>query len=583
MAQDGAVVISIDGEDSGFQKTTENLEKSIESLAQTLAGQGEAGGQAFQQAMTAMADTVQDSVSAVQGEMAQVGGNLSAGLWQGVEAQKDSLLRRLQGWCGSITSTVKQAFDIHSPSQLMREQVGRMLSLGMALGVEDGTDEIKSAITALSDKALEEAQDGASNFRALGAYYIENLTHGIEAGRDKSASVMQDWVEADVAAYVERVDARTDSIVAAKKAQMKTASDAGKLALQAEIDQLQDAAKAQKSAYQSAADEVTDAYKNALTQGYDEALSLVESRVTAITDAAQAQYDEIQSAIAKMQDKLTTSDLFAINDKTGSVTLANWNAQTAAVEAYAAALEALQEKGVSTDFLAEITDLDIDEATRFMEKLLSLSDEKLQAYVDGWETQRQTAKDVAEQFYADQLTALDDSFAAQLAEALASVPDTMANLGVNSVQGMIEGLYSQSGALTSAATDIVNRAIAAMKEAADIHSPSRKTRDLIGKNLAAGIGVGFESQMAQVYRTIQGTLSADIASLSTDSAVQVNRQVAQSNAAYDTAQTSVAGTTVQNQTTVEFTGSLSALGRVLHPVIQTEQVRVGKNLVTGGA
>ncbi len=583
MAQDGAVVIAIDGEDSGFQKTTEHLEKSIETLAQTLAKQGEAGGQAFSQAMTAMADTVQDSVSAVQGEMAQVGGNLSEGLWQGVETEKDSLLRRLQGWCSSITGTVKQAFAIHSPSQLMREQVGRMLSMGMALGMEDGTDEIKSAITALSDTALEQAQDGASNFRALGTYYLENLAYGIQAGRDNSVSVMQDWVDADVAAYAARVDARTDSIVAAKKLQMKTASDAGKLALQAEIDQLQDAAKAQKSAYQAAADEVTDAYKAALTQGYDEALSLVESRVTAITDAAQAQYDTIQSAIAKMQDKLTTSDLFAINDKTGTVTLANWNAQTAAVEAYAAALGALQEKGVSADFLAEITDLDMDEATQFLQKLLSLSDEKLQAYVDGWDTQRQTARAVAEQFYADQLTALDESFTAQLADALAGVPDTMTNIGINSIQGMIEGLYSQSGALSSAATDIVNRAIASMKTAADIHSPSKKTRDLIGKNLAAGIGVGFESQMAQVYRTIQGTLSADLASLSAATNIQVNQQVAQSNAAYDTAQTSVAGATVQNHTTVEFKGNLSALGRVLHPVITSEQTRVGKNLVTGGS
>lgn len=52
------------------------------------------------------------------------------------------------------------------------------------------------------------------------------------------------------------------------------------------------------------------------------------------------------------------------------------------------------------------------------------------------------------------------------------------------------------------AQNIIN----SMKSALGIHSPSTVFRDVIGKNLALGIGVGFEDEMSNVSKDINNSM-----------------------------------------------------------------------------
>lgn len=60
------------------------------------------------------------------------------------------------------------------------------------------------------------------------------------------------------------------------------------------------------------------------------------------------------------------------------------------------------------------------------------------------------------------------------------------------------GMAAGQGALVATAGSIVSAAIAKMKATAEIHSPSKKTRDLIGKNLALGVVEGYDDVMKTV-------------------------------------------------------------------------------------
>lgn len=68
-------------------------------------------------------------------------------------------------------------------------------------------------------------------------------------------------------------------------------------------------------------------------------------------------------------------------------------------------------------------------------------------------------------------------------------------IGVNLISGIASGVLSAAGGLIDAVLGAVSSAWNALTGWLDIHSPSRKAKNIIGKNWALGIGLGFEDNM----------------------------------------------------------------------------------------
>lgn len=69
------------------------------------------------------------------------------------------------------------------------------------------------------------------------------------------------------------------------------------------------------------------------------------------------------------------------------------------------------------------------------------------------------------------------------------------SVGVNIIKGIASGVASAAGQLVDAAVSAATDALNWVKSKLGIHSPSRVFRDQIGKNMALGIGVGFEDNI----------------------------------------------------------------------------------------
>ena len=89
-----------------------------------------------------------------------------------------------------------------------------------------------------------------------------------------------------------------------------------------------------------------------------------------------------------------------------------------------------------------------------------------------------------------------DSAAAKAQEKTAQFPA----IGSQMVQGMVNGVNSNSGALATAMANCVSAGIEAARRAANINSPSRRTRDEVGKPLAEGEEVGYVKQIEKSGR-----------------------------------------------------------------------------------
>ena len=62
---------------------------------------------------------------------------LLGGIASGIVNAIPNLIGAALGACGQLIDGVKGFFGIHSPSRLMRDEVGRMLPRGVAVGIED--------------------------------------------------------------------------------------------------------------------------------------------------------------------------------------------------------------------------------------------------------------------------------------------------------------------------------------------------------------------------------------------------------------------------------------------------------------
>lgn len=84
--------------------------------------------------------------------------------------------------------------------------------------------------------------------------------------------------------------------------------------------------------------------------------------------------------------------------------------------------------------------------------------------------------------------------------------------GGNMLKGLFDGLLDIT-AIGNAVKKLFNGIVGGLKEKFGIHSPSKVMADIIGKNLALGIGSGFEKNIGAVNREISESLKFDDASV----------------------------------------------------------------------
>lgn len=83
---------------------------------------------------------------------------------------------------------------------------------------------------------------------------------------------------------------------------------------------------------------------------------------------------------------------------------------------------------------------------------------------------------------------------------------TMANIGFNLISGIWNGISNAGAWLRDKISGFFGGVVNNIKNFFGIKSPSRLFRDEIGKNLALGLGIGFEDEMDGIAKDMQGTI-----------------------------------------------------------------------------
>ena len=88
------------------------------------------------QAASQFVSNIVSGLSGLAGRVASVGSNIVHGIWSGISGATGWLMGKISGFASSVVDGIKGLFGIHSPSTVMRDQVGRYLAEGVAVGWE---------------------------------------------------------------------------------------------------------------------------------------------------------------------------------------------------------------------------------------------------------------------------------------------------------------------------------------------------------------------------------------------------------------------------------------------------------------
>ena len=81
--------------------------------------------------------SIVDGFADLADEFIKIGKNIIKGIWKGMKAMEDWIKDKAAKAGGWIAGGLKNFFGIHSPSRLMRDEIGKNLTLGIGKGFED--------------------------------------------------------------------------------------------------------------------------------------------------------------------------------------------------------------------------------------------------------------------------------------------------------------------------------------------------------------------------------------------------------------------------------------------------------------
>ena len=107
-------------------------------------------------------DKVKSAFGNAGSSMLEVGKNIVQGIWNGISNAFTWIKDKITGWVGNVLDFIKGLFGIHSPSTVMRDQVGKMLGLGMAEGITDSKKAVHTAMRGLNEEVTGSPARGSS-------------------------------------------------------------------------------------------------------------------------------------------------------------------------------------------------------------------------------------------------------------------------------------------------------------------------------------------------------------------------------------------------------------------------------------
>lgn len=136
-----------------------------------------------------------DHIKELPGMMLDVGRDLVEGLWNGISDMVSWIGDKISGFGDSVLGGLKDFFGIASPSKVMRDEVGKFLPAGIAIGIEDSTLSAVKSVRSMADKLRNTAVESLNGMTSGAAYRMQQ--NPMTAAVRKNAAVVNNYYKTD--------------------------------------------------------------------------------------------------------------------------------------------------------------------------------------------------------------------------------------------------------------------------------------------------------------------------------------------------------------------------------------------------
>lgn len=380
------------------------------------------------EAATKLVTTVVDKIKEIPGKIADVGKNLVEGIWNGISESKQWIKDKITGWVGDVTGFLKGLFGIQSPSTVMRDEVGKMLGQGIAVGIDQSkknvTNSLKSLVTDSRTEAQKVQEKANETMLASEEFYA---SESLRIAKEKEEQeYQQKLANAKDAEEVAKIKAERE-----KKIQEE--------ADQAYLDGLKKTAEEERKLYDARLKD----QENFKKQVVDAYTKLAEESLSNIEELQKTQ----ESFAKKLSDYGSLTSTVKIESSTDTrefTTLADLDEQNETLEHYRDLLLQIKDReNVPQEFFTTLRDMSVEEGISFAETLLKADETSFNAYIEDWKAKQQLANDISKTLYEDEANALGE----EILNEFDTLTDEMFGVGTDFAAELGEGFMSGFGGI----------------------------------------------------------------------------------------------------------------------------------------
>ncbi len=419
----------------------------------------------------------------------EVGKFLSLGMAAGIEMYTGEVEVASRSMARASLEATTDELDIHSPSKKFKSIVGVNIPKGIAAGVNVAKAELVAEMRKTMAEVLDTAKNAAreGKYSQIGNDLVSGLSDSLNTAKTRGSNSMQEAIdkqyEALTAAHAKKENKIENDI-------NKTKSKKEKKRLKKKLAKLKAANKKEAAQLQEAGEKVANAFNTAFEKESERLTQIAQQQIQELSEKYQKEYDRIEGLRDSLKNK---------QQSWGNIYDLKQNIYD--IEKYQKHLKGLEKK-IPESMMERILGMNVDEASAYMDWFQSMSEEQQRAYIANWNKQQSMSEIFSNNFFAEDFARIEGEYQAELKKATDNLQKQIQQAGVNITKGLTAGIESETRSASKAIKNLCQKLIKTAKKQLGIKSPSREFAE-IGKYDILGVEKGHEKEAKKLYRQME--------------------------------------------------------------------------------
>ena len=425
------------------------------------------------------------------------GENFGQGFINGMSNKRSAIWDMAYSLARRAINALKQGQKEGSPSKLTY-QSGVYFTEGYINGIASQQKALQKTVSSMVQSLFKTVQKTeAFNFETTATASAANITKAIENKFDYMMDRISYENEQKIAEFTNEID-RLRSEEDKELNKIDYNNEKERAAVEKKYNGLIAIQERYQEAYTTASQAFLSDFQTTVREYQSAAEELITSTITGLADKYNAQYDKLIQKQESLVGKLKTAgSLFSISGA-GIMTVNDITEQTRQITEYTRKLQEIKTK-VSAELFDEIAEFDMKEGSAYIDRLLQMSAEDLNAYNEAYTEKLKAAEKAGDSIYKADFADVSKAYKNEINQAFSEMPQQLEDLGTQAMKGFVTGLTKNTDYLDNNVKLFVKSMLDTFKTQLQIKSPSR-IMATIGEYTGEGFVNGLKETIVSVKK-----------------------------------------------------------------------------------